>query len=42
VLDEYFAALDGVFALIKECETGRDVNELLEGPVCHAGFKRLN
>jgi glutamate-1-semialdehyde 2,1-aminomutase len=31
-----------VFALIRECEDGRDVMSLLQGPVCHAGFKRLN
>ena len=33
---------DPVFALIKECEEGRDVLELLNGPVCDTGFKRLN
>lgn len=38
----YFDALDPVFALIKDCEEGRRVDELLEGPVCHGGFKRLN
>jgi len=38
----YFDALDPVFALIKECEDGRDVSTLLKGPVCHSGFKRLN
>ncbi|HCC54608.1 MAG TPA: aminotransferase class III [Desulfobulbaceae bacterium] len=38
----FFEALDPVFALIKECEQGRDVLGLLKGPVCHAGFKRLN
>lgn len=42
VVDAYFAALDPIFALIRECEDGRDVNSLLKGPVCHAGFKRLN
>ena len=42
VVDDYFAALDPVFALVKECEQGRDVLSLLKGPVCHAGFKRLN
>jgi glutamate-1-semialdehyde 2,1-aminomutase len=42
LLDRYFNALDPVFALIKECEGGRDVDVLLKGPVCHAGFKRLN
>jgi len=35
-------ALNGVFALIRECEEGRDVTQLLDGPVCHSGFKRLN
>lgn len=41
-IDAYFAALEPVFHLIKECAAGRSVDELLEGPVCHAGFKRLN
>ena len=31
-----------VFALIRECEDGRDVMSLLKGPVAHAGFTRLN
>ncbi|WP_291420059.1 aminotransferase class III-fold pyridoxal phosphate-dependent enzyme [Devosia sp.] len=42
IIDGYFDALDPVFALIAECEAGRDVGSLLRGPVCHAGFKRLN
>ncbi len=42
VLDGYFEALDPVFALIRQCEDGLDVNTLLKGPVCHNGFKRLN
>ena len=42
VLEPYLDALDHVFALIAECEVGRSVKELLEGPVCHGGFKRLN
>lgn len=42
VVDGYFAALDPIFGLIKECEEGRDVLSLLKGPVCHGGFKRLN
>ena len=42
VLDGYFQALDSIFALIKECEDGRDVMSLLKGPVCHGGFERLN
>ena len=42
LVDGYVEALDGVFALVRECEEGRDIKELLKGPVCHAGFKRLN
>jgi glutamate-1-semialdehyde 2,1-aminomutase len=42
VVEAYFAALDPIFGLIRECEEGRDVMGLLKGPVCHAGFKRLN
>jgi glutamate-1-semialdehyde 2,1-aminomutase len=42
VVDEYLEALDPLFAVVKECETGRPVDDLLEGPVCHAGFRRLN
>lgn len=42
VVARFFEALDPVFALVKECEAGRDVMTLLKGPVCHAGFKRLN
>ena len=42
VIEPYIEALDSVFALIADCEAGRSVEELLEGPVCHGGFKRLN
>jgi glutamate-1-semialdehyde aminotransferase/spore coat polysaccharide biosynthesis protein SpsF (cytidylyltransferase family) len=42
IVDGYFAELDPIFALIKECEEGLDVNTLLEGPLCHSGFERLN
>lgn len=38
----YFDVLDGIFSLIAECEAGRDVMALLDGEVCHSGFKRLN
>ena len=42
VINAYFEALDPVFGLIAECENGRDVGTLLQGPICHEGFKRLN
>jgi glutamate-1-semialdehyde 2,1-aminomutase len=39
----YFDGLNDVFGQISKCEKGElSINELLEGPVCHAGFKRLN
>jgi len=42
IIEGYFATLDPIFKLIKECEDGRNVMSLLKGPVCHSGFKRLN
>ena len=42
VLEQYFHELDAVFEKIRDCEEGRDVEELLDGPICHGGFKRLN
>jgi glutamate-1-semialdehyde 2,1-aminomutase len=41
--ESYFNALDSVYKIISECEKGyKNINNLLEGPVCHSGFKRLN
>ena len=42
VIDDFILALDPIFKDIKECENGKDVKKLLEGPTCHSGFKRLN
>lgn len=42
IVNGFFEELDPVFALVKECEDGRDVMDLLKGPICHASFKRLN
>lgn len=42
IVDSYFSALESVFVLIRECEDGRDVASMLKGPICHAGFRRLN
>lgn len=41
-IERYFNELDPVFATIKKCEEGKNIMELLEGPICHGGFKRLN
>lgn len=41
--DLYFDALNSIFKTIKKCEEGYlNIDLLLEGPVCHSGFKRLN
>jgi len=42
LLEEYFNALDPIFGIISQCENGRDIHTLLEVPVCHSEFKRLN
>ena len=42
IVSGYLAALKPIFAIIKECEEGRDIMSLLEGPIAHNGFKRLN
>ena len=42
IIEPYLENLNKVFGLIAECEAGRSVDELLDGPVCHSGFKRLN
>ncbi|MDC0580890.1 aminotransferase class III-fold pyridoxal phosphate-dependent enzyme [Amylibacter sp.] len=40
--EEYAEILNEVFSLISDCENGRDVSHLLDGPICNTGFKRLN
>ena len=42
IMNEYLENLKPIFQTIKECEEGRDVMDLLEGPIAHNGFKRLN
>ena len=42
IIDNYFEELEPIFRMINECEDGRDVFSILNGPVCHNGFKRLN
>jgi glutamate-1-semialdehyde 2,1-aminomutase len=40
---QYFESLDTVYQQIKAHQDGDiDLNSLLEGPICHSGFKRLN
>lgn len=43
VIEQYLFACEEVFGMIAELEkNGTAVEERLEGPVCHAGFERLN
>jgi glutamate-1-semialdehyde 2,1-aminomutase len=42
IIDAYFIELDPVFKTISECENGKNIDDLLDSSVCHAGFKRLN
>lgn len=42
-LESYFTALDDVYKLIEKCEgESLSIHDLLEGPICHSGFRRLN
>jgi len=41
-IDEYFEFIEPIFSIICKCENGRNIDDLLEGPVCHNGFMRLN
>ena len=41
--ESYNNALNDVFKIIAKCESGElEIGTLLEGPICHAGFNRLN
>ena len=42
IISKYLTALDEVFSLIKKCEDGLPIDGILEGPVCHKRFVRLN
>ena len=42
-LNLYFDCLSDIYNTISKCESEvLDINSLLEGPICHSGFKRLN
>ncbi len=43
IIDLYFESLDQIFKIIRKCESEEiNIFNLLEGPVCHSGFQRLN
>ena len=42
-LDLYFDSLSDIYNTIYKCESELlDIKSLLDGPICHSGFKRLN
>ena len=42
-IEKYFSELDKIYSIIKKCENQElNINHLLDGPICHSGFKRLN
>jgi glutamate-1-semialdehyde aminotransferase len=43
IIDNYLSELDNLFKIISDCEKGNiEVKSILDGPICHNGFKRLN
>lgn len=42
ILTRYAECLDPIFGLISQCEDGLNVNTILESPLAHTGFNRLN
>jgi len=42
IIDKYFNEIDKIFSIISRCEQGENIDDYLEGPICHDGFKRLN
>ncbi len=42
LIENYLFNLEPIFEQIKEYENGKNINAMLDGPVSHSGFKRLN
>lgn len=42
IVDSYIEALDPIFSVLSECEREKNIDDLLEWPVSHSGFSRLN
>ena len=43
IIEQYLGCLESIFCTIASCESGElSISDLLEGPICHNGFKRLN
>ena len=42
ILKEYIYILDEIFSTISKCEDGMSIDQILESPPAHTGFRRLN
>ena len=43
IIEKYFNALSVVYKTISDCENEKlNIKDLLNGPICHSGFERLN
>ncbi len=42
-IKKYLKVLNLAFSIISKCERGiSNIDQLLDTPICHSGFKRLN
>ena len=41
-IKNYIEELEKVFLVIKDYDNGKEINKLLDGPISHSGFARLN
>ena len=43
IIEKYFNTLDSIYKTISDCENEKlNVKDLLNGPICHSDFQRLN
>jgi glutamate-1-semialdehyde 2,1-aminomutase len=43
IIDGYLGELDELLAVVSKCDQGeKNIDDLLDGQICHGGFKRLN
>ena len=42
IISDFLSELDSSFALVKSSVDRGDINSLLQGPIAHSTFKRLN
>ena len=43
ILTGYFEALEPIFSMLGKCQSDKnEIDAMLESPICHSGFKRLN